>query len=71
MNKSFLEWSLLVAKGAQIDQTPALPTQNYIQNKTIFTFLFLYDLFISLSLSLFWLNSGFTLTDAKPPCNIP
>ena len=20
---------------------------------------------------LFWLNSGFTLTDAKPPCNIP
>ena len=22
-----LEWSLLVAKGAQIDQTPALPTK--------------------------------------------
>ena len=24
---SLLEWSLLVAKGAQIDQTPALPTK--------------------------------------------
>ena len=44
------DWSLLVAKGAQIDQTPALPTKvkyNFVfLNKTLIFLIF--DLFIQL-----------------------
>ena len=47
---SSLEWSLLVAKGAQIDQTPALPTKVKILPSKRLIFLFV-DLLIQNFLS--------------------
>ena len=57
---SSLEWSLLVAKGAQIDQTPALPTKVKILPSKRLIFLF-----VDLLIQIFWVLS--LLDNTKNP----